>query len=363
MNRRDILVGTSALVASTFLGCQERSELKSVNINRAKRESLKLATSWPANFPIIGEGVEFFANRVREVSSNSLEIKIYPKNVLIPALEVFDATSAGAIDIFHSGPYYWKGKNQAFSLIGGIPFGFTANEMNSWMMFSNGLNLWRDLYKKYNLYPMLGGNTDSQMGGWFNKEINSTKDLKGLKMRIPGLAGEVATYLGINSILLPAGDIYLALERGVIDATEWVGPALDIKMGFHKVAKYYYSGWHEPGSILELSMNLDRFNSLSSEHRVILESCANEMNSRMMYHFHYENSKAMKKLKELNIELREFPKDVIDLAKVSLSKVIERECDKNEDFRQVFESLDSFLSISKVWTQMGVKSFLDMREA
>ncbi len=361
MTRRDILIGGSAILASSLTGCSDKKEFKEVSINRAKKVTLKLATSWPAHFPILGGAADFFSQRVNEVSGGSLEVKIYPKNTLVPALEVFDAVSAGAIDIFHSGPYYWKGKNSALSLIGGIPFGFTANEMNAWMMFEGGLELWGEIYKKYNLYPMLGGNVDSQMGGWFRKEINSLSDLNGLKMRIPGLAGEVVSRLGVNPVLLPAGDIFLSLERGVIDATEWVGPALDIKMGFYKVAKHYYSGWHEPGSIIEFSMNLKKFKSLSNEHKAIISSVSNEANSRMIYESQSKNAYALLELAKLGIKPKPFPNDVIEGAKKALYEVIEIEAGKNEDFKRVWESMENFLTISKEWTNMGLKSFLDMR--
>ena len=271
MNRRDFLTtATTSSAALALGGCNESNrqaidyskhpemkitQEKRVHYNKNKKTIIKLATSWPAHFPIMGIGVERFAQRVKDISGGSLEIKLYPKNVLVPALAVFDACSSGQIDAFHSGPYYWKGKNSAFSLYSGIPFGFTAEEINSWMLFGGGLDLWREQYAKYNLHPFMGGNTNIQMGGWFRKPIESIEDMKGLKMRIPGLGGEVFAKMGVNPILLPAGEIYTSLERGVIDATEWVGPALDIKMGFHKVAPYYYSGWHEPGSILELTFN------------------------------------------------------------------------------------------------------------
>ena len=189
MNRRDFLTtATTASAALALSGCNDDNRQaidyskhpnmhskddKRININRNKKTIIKLATSWPAHFPIMGTGVEEFAQRVKDVSSGSLEIKLYPKNTLVPALEVFDATSAGMIDAFHSGPYYWKGKNSAFSLFSGFPFGQTELELSSWFEFGGGLELWRELYSKYNLYPMLGGNTSVQMGGWFKKEINT----------------------------------------------------------------------------------------------------------------------------------------------------------------------------------------------
>ncbi len=377
MNRRDFLTtATTASAALALSGCNESErqaidyskhpqkksdEEKRVNINRNKKTIIKLATSWPAHFPIMGTGVEKFAQRVKDVSGGSLEIKIYPKNVLIPALAVFDVCSSGQIDAFHSGPYYWKGKNSAFSLYSGIPFGFTAEEINSWMLFGGGLELWREQYAKYNLYPFMGGNTNIQMGGWFRKQINSIKDMQGLKMRIPGLGGEVFAKMGVNPILLPAGEIYTSLERGVIDATEWVGPALDIKMGFYKVAPYYYSGWHEPGSILELTFNKYSWKKLGFEHKAMIEVASSEMNSNMTYEFHAENIYALEKLKELDVTLLQYPKDVIDAGKTALSEVIGELSAKNDDFKRVYVSIDKHLKLSRKWSDASLRYFLNER--
>jgi len=340
---------------------KKHGETKNININKNKKTIIKLATSWPAHFPIMGTGVEEFAQRVSDVSGRSLEIKLYPKNVLVPALAVFDATSSGQIDAFHSGPYYWKGKNSAFSLYSGIPFGFTAEEINSWMLFGGGMELWREQYAKYNLHPFLGGNTNIQMGGWFRKPINSLEDMQGLKMRIPGLGGEVFSKMGVNTILLPAGEIYTSLERGVIDATEWVGPALDIKMGFYKVAPYYYSGWHEPGSILELTFNKHSWSKLAFEHQSIIEVCASEMNSKMTTEFHAQNIVALQKLKTLDVKLQVFPKDVTAAGKKALNLVIDELSSKNRDFEIVYASIAKYLELSKEWSDHSLKYFLNER--
>jgi len=377
MNRRNFLTtATAASIAAALSGCNEsnrqaiddskRHELKSadpkrVNINKNRKTVLKLATSWPAHFPIMGTGVEKFVQRVKDISSGSLEIKLYPKNTLVPALAVFDACSSGQIDAFHSGPYYWKGKNSAFALYSGTPFGFTAEEINSWMLFGGGLELWREQYAKYNLYPFMGGNTNIQMGGWFRKPINSLEDMKGLKMRMPGLGGEVFSKMGVNPILLPAGEIYTALERGVIDATEWVGPALDIKMWFYKVAPYYYSGWHEPGSILEVTFNKYSFEKLSFEHQAIIEVASSEMNSNMTSEFHAENIYALKKLKELDIQILQYPKDVINEGKKALNEVIPELSAKNSDFEKVYASMEAHLKLSKEWSDVSLNYFLNER--
>ncbi|MFA7500213.1 MAG: TRAP transporter substrate-binding protein DctP [Sulfurimonas sp.] len=377
MNRRDFLTTATTASASIILvGCNDgareaidyskhptkkESDAKRVNINRNKKTTIKLATSWPASFPIMGVGVERLAKRLSDISGGSLDVKIYPKNVLIPDLAVFDACSSGQIDAFHSGPYYWKGKNSTFSLFSGIPFGFTAEEINSWMLFGGGMELWREQYAKYNLHPLMGGNTNIQMGGWFREEIKSLSDMQGLEMRIPGLGGEVFSKMGVNSVLLPAGEIYTSLERGVIDATEWVGPALDIKMGFYKVAPHYYSGWHEPGSILELTFNKQFWSKLAYEHQSMIEVASSEMNSNMTYEFHSENIKAFKNLKELNISLHQFPKDVIDAGKRALKEVILELSEKNSDFRRVYDSIDNYLALSKEWSSASLGYFLNER--
>ena len=361
MQRRTFLAAT-AVTALTATGCSQNEKYQAVNVNKNKKVRLKLATSWPAHFPIMGTGVERFVERIKTASGGSLLIKLYPKNTLVPDLAVFDAASAGQIDMFHSGPYYWKGKNSAFALFSGTPFGFTAEEINAWMLYGGGYELWRELYARHNLYPLMGGNTNVQMGGWFRKPIDSLADLKGLKMRMPGLGGEVFSKLGVNPVLLPAGDIYSALERSNIDATEWVGPALDIKMGFHKVAKYYYSGWHEPGSILEITLNKHKWEKLSSEHQAIVEMAANELNSTMSYEFTAQNAQALQELTALGVTLRSFPDDVTLAAKKALDEVLSEFSRNNEDFKRVWESAQAFLDRSKLWANVGLRNYLNIRD-
>ncbi|SFV68844.1 TRAP transporter solute receptor, unknown substrate 6 [hydrothermal vent metagenome] len=376
MNRRDFIsTATLTSAAIALNGCNDSNHVaidyskhpkkpdatKHININKNKKTVIKLATSWPAHFPIMGTGVEKFAQRVKDISGGSLEIKIYPKNVLVPALAVFDACSSGQIDAFHSGPYYWKGKNSAFALFSGMPFGFTAEEINSWMLFGGGMDLWREEYAKYNLHPFLGGNTNIQMGGWFRKPIHSLADMQGLKMRIPGLGGEVFSRMGVNPILLPAGEIYTSLERGVIDATEWVGPALDIKMGFYKVAPYYYSGWHEPGSVLELTFNKHLWSKLAFEHQSMIEVASSELNANMATEFHAKNIQALQELKKLNVTLAAFPDDVTNAGKKALVKVVQELSAKNSDFANVYKSISSYLTLSKEWSDVSLRYFLNIR--
>jgi len=239
----------------------------------------------------------------------------------------------------------------------------TAQEMNSWMDFGNGMKLWRELYDKYNLVPFKGGNTGVQMGGWFKKEIKSLADLKGLKMRIPGLGGEVFAKLGVKPTLLPAGEIYVALERNLLDATEWLGPSLDVKMGFQKVAKYYYTGWHEPGSMLSLVFNKQKFAKLSKEQQLMIEMASNELNSNMLSEFQYYNAVELETVKKAGVKILEFPDEVMKSAKRAMQEVAQEKSKKSKDFAKVWADVQDFLSKNKEWTGVGLKKYLEVRDS
>ena len=362
MRRRDFLTTTALITgAVTINGCYQESK-KSINVVRGKKVKLKLATSWPAHFPIMGTGVDSFAKMCSELSGGTLEIKVYPKNILVPALQVFDSCSANQIDAFHSGVYYWKGKNSAFSIFGGMPLGLLSEEMITWLKFGGGMELWRELYGRFNLYPLIGGSTGPQMGGWFKKEIKSVSDLKGLKMRIPGLGGEVMKRLGVNPVLLPAGEIFTSLERGTIDATEWVGPALDMMMGFDKATKYYYEGWHEPGSILELTFNKNRWKKLSSEHKAIITRASEAMTANMIEEFRYKNAKALQELYRRGVKIKKFPNEMMKLAKKALNEVLEIESKKSSDFKRVLDNYNEFVKLNRPWSDISTKHILEIRD-
>ena len=363
MKRRDFmhasLIGGASLALS---GCRKdkKEDMAGANINKGKKTKLTLATSWPAAFPIMGTGIESFAKRCLELSGGTLDIKVYSKDILVPALQVFDAASSGQIDAFHSGVYYWKGKNSAFSIFGGVPLRHTSEEMMTWMDFGGGYELWREMYGKFNLYPHIGGTTGPQMGGWFKKEIKNLDDLKGLKIRMPGIGGEVLQRLGATPVLLAAAEIYTALERGLIDASEWVGPYLDTLMGFQKIAPYYYKGWHEPGSILEITFNKQKWEKLSKEHRAIIETAASEMSAHINEEFRYKNALAFKELKE-KIILKEFSKEIMNALKKTLVQVLDEEAGKNPDFKRVLESHENFYKLNKAWDDISTKHFLNIR--
>jgi len=356
MDRRKFLktAGVGAVAASTF----------TTNLYAKSRKTLKICLSWPKTLPIMGTNMLWFADKVKELSGGSLQIKIFGANELVPALGVFDACSKGLIDGFHSGPYYWKGKNIAFALFSSFPFGMNANELDSWFDFAGGMDHWRRLYAKYNLLPFKGGNTGNQMGGWFRKPIKSLADMKGLKMRIPGLGGEVMAALGVKPVNIPGGEIYTALERGVIDATEWVGPSLDIKMGFYKVAKYYYSGWHEPGSILELTFNKKKFEKLPKEHQAILEAATVMLHNKIYTEFEYENAIQLKNILngKYDVNLGVFPDDVNEAAKKATTQILEKYASQSKDFRTVYDNIKSYFPVVRKWTDTLPKWYLDIRD-
>ncbi len=223
------------------------------------------------------------------------------------------------------------------------------------------MELWRELYAKFEPISTNWRKYRPTDGGWFKKEIESLEDLKGLKMRIPGLGGEVMKRLGVNPILIPAGEIYTALERGTIDATEWVGPALDILMGFDRVAKFYYKGWHEPGSILEITFNKARWDKLSSEHKAIIETSSDAMTARMVEEFRYKNAKALQELIRKGVEIKSFPDEVVREAKEKLNGVLVDESKRNPDFKRVLESYNRFVALNSPWSDISTKHILEIR--
>ena len=243
MQRRAFLTGAGAATVALGAG---------IKTAEAKPEhKWKMVTTWPKNFPGLGTGAENLATLIGEMSAGRIEITVYGANELVPAFEVFDAVSQGTAEMGHGAAYYWKGKSEAAQFFATVPFGLTAQEQNGWFYYGGGLELWTELYAEFGLVPAPAGNTGVQMGGWFNKEINSVSDLEGLKMRIPGLGGEVLKRAGGTPVSLPGGELFTSLQSGAIDATEWVGPYNDLAFGLYKAAKYYYyPGWHEPGTTL-----------------------------------------------------------------------------------------------------------------
>lgn len=324
MKRRDILAAAGVGLAATALaGCQQESA-PAAAAAPVQTFTWKMVTSWPKNFPGVGVGAERFARLVNEMSAGRLQVKIYAANELVPALEVFDAVSRGTAEMGHSAPYYWKGKVPAAQFFCALPFGLNAQEMNAWLHYGGGLSLWEEVYKPFGVVPFACGATGVQTAGWFNKEINSVDDFKGLKMRTPGLGGEVLTRMGGTVVNLPAGEIFTALQTGAIDATEWIGPYNDLALGLHKVAKYYYTpGWQEPNVTFELTVNETAWNSLPADLKAIVRAAARDVNGDVLDDYNARNMEAMEKIRAEGVEVRRLPEPVLERLREVAGEAVE----------------------------------------
>ncbi len=366
-----ILVLVALLITVIGLWAYDRSRaVQSANwLPQSAEQSVlevqwKMVTTWPKNFPGLGSAAETFARLVAEMSNGRMKVHVYGAGELVPAFEVFDAVSQGVADAGHGAAYYWKGKIPASVFFTAVPFGMTAQEMNGWFHYGGGLELWRELYAPFNLVPFSGGSTGVQMAGWFNKEVNTADDLKGLKMRIPGLAGEVFTRAGGSSVRISGGELYTSLETGVIDAAEWVGPFNDLTLGLHQVAKYYYyPGWHEPGAMLELIVNADALAALPDDLQAIVSSAARAANQDMLDEFTARNNAALQELVEVHgVELRRLPDEVLlALAKAS-EEVLAELVAQDSMAAKINQSYTSFYKNVRAYHQISERAYINARE-
>ena len=323
----------------------------------------RLVTSWPKNYPGLGMAPERIADLVEEMSDGQMKITVYGAEEQVPAFGVFDAVSSGSHQMGHSGGYFWKGKVPAAQFFTSVPFGLTADEINAWVNRGGGLELWREIYAPFNIYPIPAGNTGTQMFGWFNKEINSLEDIKGLKVRIPGIGGEVLKEAGGIPVTLPGGELFTALQTGVIDATEWVGPYNDLTFGFHQAAKYYYyPGWHEPGPMLELLINIDAWNSLPKHLQVIIETASKAVNQDMLDEYLAKNNQALTELVEVHgVELRRLPDDVIEEFREISNSILDDLAKEDETISKVYRSYLDFKNNVSAYHKISEDAFVESR--
>lgn len=321
----------------------------------------RMVTTWPPNFPVLGEGCALFAKWVEEMSGGRMKIKVYGGGELVPALETFEAVRNKAAEIGSGASYYWVGKSPAAAFFTAVPFGMNAQQMNAWLLAGDGWKLYQELYDEFGLVVIPGGNTGVQAGGWFNRAINSIDDLKGLKMRMPGLGGRVLAKAGGTPVLLSGGEIYTGLERGVIDATEWIGPYHDYLMGFHQIAKYYYvPGWHEPSAELEIIINKEKYSELPPDLQEILKSAALRMNHWVLSQFEAKNSEYLEKLKtEENVDIRLYPTDVLKRLKDLTEEVIEELTSSDPFAKKVYENYQAFKKRTSFWANYSEKLYYD----
>ena len=353
-NRRKFFKSLGLLSATALVG-----GLHPKNSSAKTKIKWKMVTSWPKNFPGLGAGAETLAGYINKLSGGSLAVKVFGANELVPPLGVFDFVSSGGAEMGHSGAYYWKGKTEAAQFFSSVPFGMTAQEMNSWLYYGDGIKLWEEVYESFNLIPRPAGNTGVQMGGWFNKEINTTNDLKGLKMRIPGLGGEVLARAGGTPFTLAGAEIFTSLQTGVIDATEWVGPYNDRAFGLHKAAKYYYyPGWHEPGPSLECIVNKDAYNSLSDQHKSIIDIACKAANVDMISDYMAKNYQALEFFKKEKVQIKQFPAEVLSKLNKISDEILLELSQKNNLSKKVYDSYVNFLSRVRPWTLISEDAYL-----
>ena len=326
----------------------------------------RMVTTWPKNLPGMGIAPETMAKKIKIMSNGRLDIKVYGAGEIVPALEVFEAVSQGTVQMGHGAAYYWKGKVPIAQFFTTLPFGLTAQEMNGWLFHGGGMELWRELYAKYNLVPVAGGNTGVQMAGWFNKEINSLDDLKGMKMRIPGLGGEVFSRAGGTAVNLTGGEIFTSMQTGVIDATEWVGPYNDLAFGLHQVAKYYYyPGWQEPGPNLELIINKEAWDGLPPDLQAIVENASLVVSADLLAEYTARNNAALRELVDIHgVQLRQLPADVLQkIRKISYAMTEEIVDPDDELANRIYNSYQTYRDGVLSYHEISERAYINARAA
>lgn len=332
--------------------------IATLSVNAVAKEKTyrwKLAMSWPMQLTPLASPPQRLAKIVKEMSNGRLIIQVHGPEKHKAALGVFDMTKLGQYEMAHSGSYYWKGKDINTLFFTSMPFGMTMDEQTAWFYHGGGLELMQKVYGKHGTYSFPGGNTGVQMGGWFRKEIKTVEDLKGLKMRIPGFAGGIMAKLGVTVTNLPGGELYTALERGTIDALEWVGPGMDIKMGFHKVAPYYYAGWHEPASEMQFIINKKKFDRLPKDLQAILTTAMKAVAADMYSENYVASANAWEKMKKEypNIKVKEFPLPVLKAMKSANDELVKKLEAKGGLTKEIVDSQREFLRKSRAWSNIS----------
>jgi TRAP-type mannitol/chloroaromatic compound transport system substrate-binding protein len=378
MNRRDFLTGAGVGVvvgagATAAILTQTAKETPMVAAAPASapaapaivkdRIEVAMVSTWPRDFPGLGTGAQRFAQRLTDMTDGRINVQYAAAGERVGAFDSFDEVASGNAQIYHGADYYWKGKHPSWAYFTSVPFGLTSTEINAWIRFGGGQQLWDKLAGDFGLKNLMCGNTGVQMGGWFNKEINSADDLKGLKMRIPGLGGDVMAKLGASPVSLPGGQIYENLVSGAIDATEWVGPWNDQAMKFYEAAKYYYyPGMHEPGSMLCIGMNASWWGKLSKSDQFIVEAAASMENDVMLAEYNAKNGASLAQLISDNgVQLREFNNNVYDAFGRAAAEVF-AEVSAHSDFaRDVHESFLKARSDIGGWTNISDQAYVAQR--
>jgi TRAP-type mannitol/chloroaromatic compound transport system substrate-binding protein len=324
----------------------------------------RLASSFPKSLDTIYGAAEVFSKQVSAATGGKFTVSVHAAGELMPAFGVLDGVQNGTVEAAHTAPYYFFGKDPTFAMDCAIPFGFNSRQMTAWMYEGNGMKLFREFYRGFNIVNFPMGNTGAQMGGWYRKEIKSLADMKGLKMRIGGFGGKVLERLGAVPQNIPGGEIYTALEKGTIDAAEWVGPYDDLKLGFFKVApNYYYPGWWEGGPQLTLFVNTKAWDALTPEYKGIVEACASHAHVVMQATYDAKNPGALKQLVAGGTKLHRFPKDVMDAAFKAAWEVYGELNASNPAWKKIYSDYDTFRRDENLWFRFAEAGFDDFMQA
>ncbi len=388
MKRRELLTGAAAGAAVTatafgLSGCAEdkekaalQTQLDEANTKIAEmtaaaqapaavkaRIEVAMVSTWPRDFPGLGTGAQRFAQRVNDMSDGRIVVEYFAGGERVKPFDSFDEVASGNAQIYHGADYYWKGKHPGWAYFTAVPFGLTYTEINAWIRFGGGQELWDELAGGFGLKGLMCGNTGVQMGGWFRKEMNSADDFKGLKMRIPGLGGDVLAKLGASPVSLPGSQIYENLVSGAIDATEWVGPWNDSVMKFYEAAKYYYyPGMHEPGAMLACGLNKNFWESLSKADQVMIEAAASMENDVMMSEYNAKNGEALAKLiSEQGVQLHRFNDDIYDAFGVAADEVFAEVVEHSDLARRIHESFASARANVGAWAKISDQDYVNQR--
>lgn len=353
--KKNLITILTLLISTIFLcSCDNSSQNAEEGVKTNKVIKWKMASTFPGNLSILGEGAINFTQRVDLISNGNIKIKFFEPGALVPPLEIFDAVSSGAVDAGWSTAGYWAGKIPAVQFFTAIPFGPNASEFLAWYHEGGGKELWEEIYAEHNLRPVQCGIISPEASGWFRNEITSVDDLKGLKMRFFGLGAKVLDKIGVSTQLLAGGDIYPALELGTIDATEFAMPSIDLELGFYQVAKhYYFPGWHQPASALELLINIDKWNALSDSQKAQIETTCTESVVKLLTMAESRQPKALEELKSKGVNLHRWPDEILKTFENAWYEVVEEEAAKNEDFARVWDSLSEFRKSYKTWKNLG----------
>ena len=350
------------LLAFALLGCKDQTPEGQEAATPVTALQWKMVTTWPKNAPGTGMAAEHLAQRINAMSGGRLTVKVYAAGELVPAMEVFDAVSRGTAEMGHGTPYYWKGKVPAAQFFGAVPFGLSTLEMNAWLHKGGGQALWDEAYAPFSVKPFAAGNSTMQMGGWFNKEIHSVADIKGLKVRMPGLGGEVWDQLGATTVNLPGGEIFTALQTGAIDATDWVSPYNDLAFGLHRAAKYYYApGWQEPQSVLELIVNQQALDSLPADLQAIVVEASRASTLDMMDDYVFNNAQALQSLIEQGVQIRRFPDEVLQQMQRASEQVLADLAGQSELNGRIWASMNAYQDLATSMQQLTEQELYNWR--